>query len=374
MYYSKQIVVSGLRQVLEIAPELDALRMRLGLENELSTEIHQVLSLNDRKSRRPVCVLFENEEAILEGAVILFERRICGIGTGVLRAGDHAGDGAVIAEPNDRSTLLLLAVELLLRDWRFHTIFGTVSRSDQEIPLRLRNPQVSNSVTSREVRRRLLLAGTYEDTVASFGRKIRKGVRQKRKRFEKRTDVEFHGNLSAQQALEAMMELAATSYPRRSRWEIEQRYEFLVKHPDGYSMGLRLNDGQWMSFITGWRTDGVTYVPWAMHNQRFRSDSLGTVMYTYLIEHEAKLQQKCVEWVGGVTELWSKVCAPEQCFCVTRSRPGLRSTAIRYLTPLFQKNSALEYYRNELSAEHDDGLDDDPPIGSKTKQGLASQA
>ncbi|KAA6461156.1 GNAT family N-acetyltransferase [Acidobacteria bacterium AB60] len=360
MYRGKFIVVTGLHDVREIAPELSALRIRLGMKDDLSTEIDHLLSLNDWRSRRPVAVLFRDEQSITRAAVLLFERCVWGIPTGVLRAGDHAGDGAVIAEPHQRSEMLVRAVDVLLADWRFHSIFGAVSRPGAEPQLSMRFPGISNSVTSRIVRRRLRLGNDYEETIAGFCRRMRKTVRNKRRRFDKRTDVEVVTEMSAEQALDAMLTLASYCHPRRSEWEIRRRHDFLRNHPvEGFSHGLRLKSGQWLSLITGWRSGGVTYVPWAMHDARFRSDSLGMVINACMIEHEIARRQSAIEWVGGVTELWSQVCEPEECFCITRIRPGIRSSSIQWLSARLQRQTALGYYQNEL---HGDGEDELEPV------------
>jgi hypothetical protein len=122
----KHLVVIGLQRLREIARELEAMRICLGMENDLSTEIDHLLSLNDWKSRRPVSVLFYDDDSTPVAAVLFFERCLYRLPTGVLRAGDHAGDGAVIAPPGRRRATLMNAIDILLKDWRFHSIFGAV--------------------------------------------------------------------------------------------------------------------------------------------------------------------------------------------------------------------------------------------------------
>lgn len=356
MFNGNYLVVSGFEKVRSLAPELDLLREHLGLEDDLSTEVSQLCSLNDRRTRRPVCVLFRDDKSVPQRAVLLFERCLYGIGTGVLRAGDHAGDGAVIAPESERCDVLLAAVDYLLKERRYHTVFGTVSHPGDFSSHLIRDPEMAAAVTSRVVRRRLILLDSYDATIAGFCRRMRKGVRNKRRRFDKRTDVEWLSVMSPELARKAMSALADTSRPGRTVSEIECRCDFLRSHSKAaFAMGLRLETGEWMSFLTGWRANGITYVPWAMHNLRFRSESLATVMYARLIQHEIGIGQKCIEWVGGVTELWSLVCEEEECLCVMRVRPGLRSFCIRWITArLLQGQTALEYYQNELSVENEE--------------------
>jgi hypothetical protein len=368
----KHLVVVGLQRLRDIAPKLEAMRACLGLENDLSTDIDHLLSLNDRMSRRPVSVLFYNDDSTLAAAALFFERCLHRLPTGVIRAGDHAGDGAVIAPPGRRRATLMCAIEILLQDWRFHSIFGTVSHAEGESRSSLQYPDVSESVTSREVRRRLRLANGYDETVGSFGRTMRKAVRNKRRKFDKRTDVEWVSEMSPEQALEAMLYLKEHCSPGRTQWEIFRRYDFLRKYPTaGFSLGVRQKSGQWMSFITGWRSGGVTYVPWAMHDGRCASDSLGTVIYSRLIEQEVGLKQSFIEWVGGVTQRWSHVCESEECFCVTRIRPGLRSSGIQWLASRLQWQTALGYYQSEL---HGEGEEDMPEVESPELQPTLVQA
>jgi len=353
----KHLVVVGLQRLRAIAPELEAMRSCLGLESDLSTDIDHLLSLNDWTSRRPVSVLFYDDDSALAAAVLFFERCLYRFPTGVLRAGDHAGDGAIIAPPGRRSATLIRAIGILLQDWRFHSIFGAVSHTEGESRSSLHSPDVSDSVTAREVRRSLRLANGYDETVGLFGRAMRKAVRNKRRKFDKRTDVEWVSEMNPEQALEAMLYLKEHCSPGRTEWEIFRRYDFLRKHPtSGFSLGVRQRSGRWMSFLTGWRSGGVTYVPWAMHDRRCASDSLGTVIYSRLIEQEVGLKQNFIEWVGGVTERWSHVCEPEECFCVTRIRPGLRSSGIQWLASKLQWQTALGYYQNELQGECEDDM------------------
>jgi hypothetical protein len=186
---------------------------------------------------------------------------------------------------------------------------------------------------------------------------MRRAIRNKRRRFDKRTDVEWVREMSPDQALEAMLYLKEHCSPGRTQWEVHRRYDFLSKHPKaGFSLGVRHKSGQWMSFITGWRSGGVTYVPWAMHDRRYASDSLGIVIYSHLIEQEVALKQNCIEWVGGVTERWSQVCESEECFCVTRIRPGLRSSGIQWLASRLQWQTALGYYQSELHGEGEEDM------------------
>jgi hypothetical protein len=347
----KHLIVVGLQRLRNIAPKLEAMRICLGMENDLSTDIDHLLSLNDRMSRRPVSVLFYNDDSTLAAAVLFFERCLYRLPTGVLRAGDHAGDGAVIAPPGLRSATLMNAIDILLKDWRFHSIFGAVSHTEGESRSSLQNPDMSDWVTAREVRRRLRLANEYDETIDSVGRNMRRGIRNKR------TDIDWISEMSPDEALDAMLYLKEHCSHGRTRWEIFRRYDFLRKHPkDGFALGIRDKSGQWMSFITGWRSGGVTYVPWAMHDQRLAYHSLSTVIYSYLIEHEVALGQRFIEWVGGVTERWSQVCESEECICITRIRPSFRSSGIQWLASRMQWQTALGYYQNELQGDCEEDI------------------
>lgn len=358
-------VVSGTRNFAALNDFLADLRRRLGLEHDLSTDAHHLFSLNDRRRRRPLLVIAEDSHGQPEAATLFFERLIFGIPTGVLRAGDHAGDGAVIAAPDRRAAAFRDAVEFLQTSRRCHTVFGAVPLQGH-FQLEHSVYQAVEGVAVRTLNRRLRLAGDYASLVSGFRKGMRRAIRQKRKHFDERHDAEFLPAMSAEFAREAITSLTERSAFPRSNWEILNRYEFLKANPESFSMGLRLKSGQWLSYISGWRTEGVTYISWVMHNAGFSKESLSTVMNSYVFEEEIRRDQRWIQWIGGITERWSALCEPEQCLCITRSRQCLQSLCTRWLAARLKLNTALEYYADELArmSEDSDLKEDDNTLVS----------
>jgi len=51
-------------------------------------------------------------------------------------------------------------------------------------------------------------------------------------------------------------------------------------------MGLRLPDGPWLSILSGWRRNRVTYVDLQMNDTTFKKESISAVMRAFMLEHE----------------------------------------------------------------------------------------
>ena len=63
-------------------------------------------------------------------------------------------------------------------------------------------------------------------------------------------------------------------------------------------MGMRLPDGTWLSLLSGWRRDRVTYVDLQMNNMHFKKESLSAVMRAFMLEHEIACKQELIHFVG----------------------------------------------------------------------------
>ena len=61
--------------------------------------------------------------------------------------------------------------------------------------------------------------------------------------------------------------------------------------PEFFSMGLRLPDGVWLSVLSGWRRNRVTYVDLQMNDMHHKKESISAVMRAFMLEHEIALGQ-----------------------------------------------------------------------------------
>jgi len=344
-YDDNPTILRGVAQVLVAIPQTDDLRRRVGQQNDLSTDLLLILSRHNAHDRRPVVVLLR-AGGLLRAAVIFAERCVLGIGMGLLRAGDQAGDGAVIALTSERKAALLAGMGALLKQRRCHTVAATLSGVAQasgddpaegDVPA---EEGILAESSRRLVRRHLPLGATLEDTLRKrFTPKKRKNLLYYYRSLAKTYDVEVVPEIPIAEAQDAILQLSRHSWPHRTPTEVAYHCEFLRRHPECFCMGIRLKTGTWLSIITGWRIDGITHMPWQLNHDEYKHESLMQVMRTCLVEHECTFGQIALSWVGG-TVSFQTACEPEFCLDILKARRGVRSTLLRYiLAPLlFQRN------------------------------------
>jgi len=115
---------------------------------------------------------------------------------------------------------------------------------------------------------------------------------------------------------------ARSSLPTRSMWYFEGLRKILHTHEDAFAMGLRSNDGTWLSILGGWRRNGTTYIDVQLNHSAFMRESLSAVMRAFLLEYEICAGQKDIVFVGGCSALLERYCRPREAFAdlvVTRS-------------------------------------------------------
>ncbi len=194
-----------------------------------------------------------------------------------------------------------------------------------------------------EVQHKLPLASTYEGMLASMGPRTRRSLAGKRQQLEKSTNVQFIPALEPEQALAVMLELEAKSMPQRVTEFFHARHRLLRANSDFFSMGLRLPDGPWLSLLSGWRRNGVTYVDLQMNDMHYKKESISAVMRAFMLEHEIGRKQKLINFVGGSSLLLRRYCEPiEPCTDIFIAKPGLRSNFFEMIARHVRSGSVYE--------------------------------
>ena len=96
-------------------------------------------------------------------------------------------------------------------------------------------------------------------------------------------------------------------------------------------MGLQDAQGDWLSYITGWRGADGTYIEWQLNREHCEGASISTVMRSYMLEHELKRGSPAVIFVGGTSPFWSRVCEPSVCGDLLATRNGVMGHLARKL-------------------------------------------
>jgi hypothetical protein len=302
----------GAGQILSVKHELDELRLRCH-QDDLTTDIDYFLSCKHPRNCRPVVLLFRNGS---RPAAALFLHEVCfvWVGTRLCAAGDSAGDGLLIAPAQQREEFLRRAIhELLNIQKRFHTVRLCVKTPSGARLVDDEAPGLRSRLVERTVKHRLVLADTYPGMLASFGLRTRRSLRTKRRQLEDTLRPDFFPGLEPEQALAVMYYLRSrSSTPGKSKWYFNARRKFLQTRANAFAMALKSHDGTWLSFLSGWRQNGTTYVDMQMNHSAFKRESLSAVMRAFLLEHEIDASQKYLEFVGGSSALLERYCSPSE--------------------------------------------------------------
>jgi hypothetical protein len=335
-------VVIGNREIHAHLAEILELRRRYGREDDLTTEPEYFFAANTLTNRRCAAVLIRRDQE-LEACVLFYEHCRFGIGLGLFRGGDYIGESLVVAPEALEVHYVHLATQALLKKWRVHGVSITMKAPSARCIELMGPASYFRRFIGSEVQHKLPLASTYEGMLASLGPRTRRSLAGKRQQLEKSTNVQFVPELDPHQSLEVMLGLEAKSMPQRNSEFYHARYRLLRAKSDFFNMGLRLPDGPWLSLVTGWRRNRVTYVDLQMNDMSYKKESLSAVMRAYLLEHEIAHKQELINFVGGSSLLLRRYCEPlEPCSDIFISKPCLRSKFFEVLARHAQSGSVYE--------------------------------
>jgi hypothetical protein len=236
-----------------------------------------------------------------------------------------------------------LATQALLKTRRIHGVSLTIKASADSCIQVMGPPSEFRRFRPTEVQHKLPLEGTYEAMLARLGPRTRRSLAGKRNQLEKSTSVKFLPALEADQALEVMLGLEAKSTPHRVTGFFHARYRLLRAKPEFFSMGLRLPDGPWLSMLTGWRRNGVTYVDLQMNDMHYKKESISAVMRAFMLEHEIGRQQQLINFVGGSSLLLRRYCEPiEPNTDIFIWKPCLRARFFEFIATHVKPGSVYE--------------------------------
>ncbi len=320
--FSADLLV-GAGSILSVKAELDELRFRCNQQDDLTTDIDYFLSCKHPRNCRPVVLILRNKSRAA-AAVLLHEVCFLWLGTGLCGAGDSAGDGLLIAPAEEREIFLRRAIDELINvQRRFHTVRLRIKTQSGAALVHSTASDINSKLIERTVKHALPLAGSYADMLGSFGLRTRRSLRTKRRQLEDAFHPEFFSDLAPEQAMEVMRYLRPrSSSSARSMWYFKNRRTFLDSCSDAFAMALRSHDGTWLSFLSGWRRNGTTYVDMQLNHSEYKRESLSAVMRAFLLEHEILAGQRNLTFVGGCSALLERYCNPEAAvvdLLVTRS-------------------------------------------------------
>lgn len=181
-------------------------------------------------------------------------------------------------------------------------------------------------------RHRVQLDGSVGDTLSRFGSHTRRNLRYYRRRAENELNIEFCEQLTRVESDEAIGQLGDVSAYVDSIEECRAVEEFLRSRPEYFSMGLRAGN-QWVSYLVGLRTSGITSVFLQLNHSGFARYSLSTVLRSYLIEREILYRQTEIKFVNGTCPSFQRCCEAETCLTVCAHRGLLASAILEWIAP-----------------------------------------
>jgi hypothetical protein len=335
-------VLIGNRAIHSHLAEILELRRRWRQEDDLTTEPEYVFAAHTLPNRRCAAVLIRKDQE-LKACVFFYEHTRYGIGLGLFRGGDYVGESLVVAPEALHVHYVHLATQALLKQWRIHGVSITMKAPVDRCIETMGPASYFKRFIGSEVQHKLPLESTYEGMLASMGPRTRRSLAGKRQQLEKSMNVQFVATLEPDQCLKAMLELHGKSTPQRVPEFYQARYRLLRGKSEFFSMGMRLVDGPWLSMLTGWRRNQVTYVDLQMNDMHYKKESLSAVMRAFLLEHEIGLKQELINFVAGSSLLLRRYCEPlEPITDLFISKPCLRSQFFEMVARHVQSGSVYE--------------------------------
>jgi hypothetical protein len=337
-------LVIGERNLRTLFPAIHELRLRCGQEDELTTDPQYFIAANTLNRRVAIVLIRRGHE--LEACALFYEHYKFGIGLGIMRGGGLTGENFVVGPESLRLQYIQLAAQALLQRWRIHGISLSV-RTHLDACLEVMGPEGRARIFSeRGIQYKLQLESTYRATLARMGPRTRRSLAGKRRKLETRADVSFLPSLEPAQALEAMLRLQTRSVAKRNTAFYRARCRLLQDAPEFFCMGLRLPDGTWLSVLSGWRRNRVTYIDLQMNDMYFKQESISAVMRAFMLEHEIACKQECIHFIGGTSLLLRRYCQPsEPCTDAFFRRPSLRAALTNMVIPRLKPESFYTFVK-----------------------------
>lgn len=273
----------------------------------------------------------------LVGAAVVYEYRILGWQSGVFVTDDGSGSRTVIALAHERSRLTIKAGEELMRRGARAALLSY----KEQLQAEPQDAQIAASVTPRgllwgsqvrDMKTYLSLYPTFDETVAQLGKHTRRNLRYYRRRTEVELGCRFFPQVGTMMSKEEFRELnRVCTHPVDERIVI-QRYDDLSRVKDSFCLGIRAQDGRWLSLMGGRRHHGWTEVDWQINRAGMDRLSLGTVMRCYFLENEVALGAERLYFEGGTPHTMRHSLHTEKAVDIFALRPSWRVNLLRLVS------------------------------------------
>jgi len=335
-------VLKGKESVLrmhQVLVELSARCEQTGAMDHIALFLDS--SMNRRKTPYLVLAVVrgpENSFALraedLLGAAVVYEYELFGRPTRVFITDDGSGSRTVIGPPEERSELTIKVCEHLLRNGARAALLSY----KEEVHPETQDAQIARLMTPcgivwgsqvRDMSTYLRLRSTFDATLAQLGKHTRRNLRYYRRRTEIELGSRFYPDVRAAMSQAEFCALNRVSTHPVADRAMARRYDDLSNIPDSFSVGMRAQDGRWLSLIGGRRHHGWTEVDWQLNCAGMERLSLGTAMRSYFLEHEVSIGTERLYFEGGTPHTMRHSLLTEKAVDIIALRPSWRVALMR---------------------------------------------
>lgn len=240
----------------------------------------------------------------LRGAVLIYEYRLLGLGSNLFTTGDFNGSRAVIAPAALRRQVSAAICRYLMERGAQIVLLSLEPGSQESCQTCFEDAMTGErkrwwTTRTREAGATLALQDTLDATLATLGKHTRRNLRYYRRKAEADLDYSFIHEAKSIVTMAQLRELNRASTHPVAQSVLDRRLRTLGSIEGFFCVGLRQPSGRWISLLAGRRHHGVTEIDWQMNRSGLAKYSVGTVVRSYLIEHEVAIGTERLFFEGG---------------------------------------------------------------------------
>lgn len=240
----------------------------------------------------------------LKSAVLVYEYKVFGFRSSLFTTCDFNGSRAVIAPAAQRRQVSAEVCRYLMQRGAQVVLLSLLSSPGEGCQVCFENAMAGErkhwwTTQMREGGATIALQETLDTTLATLGKHTRRNLRYYRRKAEAELDYSFAHDAKFTLTMAQLMELSRASTHPVVQSVLEKRYKTLRSMEGFFCVGLRQTDGQWISLVAGRRHRGTTEIDWQLNRAGLAKYSVGTVIRSYLIEHEIAIGMDSLFFVGG---------------------------------------------------------------------------